>query len=205
MRDLRADNPHHKKLRPKAKQRRENVRKFQREKTQNSEHKLAQNIHFAEKALDEVKELAKVLRPFLTNGAILLGNNWDQIMEDQIRTAIDGVIKRPMIDPETGDIVKGEDRKPKYIFVPVDPKDQMAARKHLIETFPKLIPESAKQMDVDPMIGLAKALAEQGGKMALEVEVEAPEHEPDDDIVEAFGRIIDNDPAQTIQLDTANA
>jgi hypothetical protein len=197
-------DPSHKKLRPREKQRRANVKAYRESKTQNSEHKLSRNILRAEKMLDDVKELSKILRPFLTNGAILLGNNWDQIMEDQIHTALYGTIKRPMVDAQTGEIVPNEDGEPQYSFIPVEPKDQMAARKHLIETFPKLIPEEAKTFDRDPLLALAAELKNTGGKMALAVEVNAPEHEPDTEIIDGVARIIDNSDA-TIELDTANA
>jgi hypothetical protein len=195
-------HPSHKKLRPREKQRRANVAKHQRDKKQNSEHKLSRNIIRAEKMLDEVKELAQVLRPFLHNGAIVLGSNWDQLMEDQISSALQGVILRPEIN-EDGQIVV-EDGQPKMTYMPIDMKDQINARQKLIELFPKLIPETAKALDRDPLLALAEELKNGGGgKLALEVEVAA--HEPTKDLIDGVATLIDNDSTTIIELDTANA
>lgn len=152
--------------------------------------------------LDEVKELAQVLRPFLHNGAIVLGSNWDQLMEDQISSALQGVILRPQID-EDGQIVV-EDGQPKMTYMPIDMKDQINARQKLIELFPKLIPETAKELDRDPLLALAEELKNGGGgKLALEVEV--PSHEPTKDLIDGVATLIDNDSTTIIELDTANA
>jgi len=151
--------------------------------------------------LDEVKELAQVLRPFLHNGAIVLGSNWDQLMEDQISSALQGVILRPKIDEE-GQIVV-EDGQPKMTYMPIDMKDQINARQKLIELFPKLIPETAKALDRDPLLALAEELKKGGGgKLALEVEVA---HAATQDLIDGVATLIDNDSTTIIELDTANA
>lgn len=198
-------DPSHKKLRPREKQRRANVKAHRIAKTQNSEHKLSRNIVRAEKMLDEVKELASILRPFLHNGAIVLGSNWDQLMEDQISSALHGMILRPMIDADTGAIITDDDGEPKMSYMPIEMKDQLTARQKLIELFPKLIPETAKQLDRDPLLTLAEELKKGGGgKLALEVEM-AEEHEPELNIVDGVARILDHESTTTIELDTANA
>lgn len=197
-----------KRLRPREKQRRANVRKFQHDKKQNSEHKLSSNIARAETQLTEVKELAKVLRPFLTNGAIILGNAWDEIMEDQIGAAMNGYIQRPLVNTDTGDIVLDDKGEPVMVYQALEVKDQIAARKHLIDTFPKLIPEEAMSMDVDPLVALARQLQDGGGgKMALHVEVEEKEHQPTEDVIEGVARFIDDDEGSrsAVDLSTANA
>jgi len=197
-----------KRLRPREKQRRANVRKFQHDKKQNSEHKLARNIATAESQITEVKELAKVLRPFLTNGAIILGNAWDEIMHDQIDSAINGYIQRPLVNTDTGDVVLDGKGEPVMVFKALEVKDQIAARKHLIDTFPKLIPEEAMSMDVDPLVALARQLQDGGGgKMALHVEIEEKEHEPSEDVIDGVARFINDDDGtgSAIDLSTANA
>jgi hypothetical protein len=155
--------------------------------------------------LDEVKELATVLRPFLHNGAIVLGSNWDQLMEDQISSALHGMIHRPMIDSDTGEVVLSDEGKPQTVYMAIEMKDQLNARQKLIELFPKLIPETAKQLDRDPLLALAEELKKDGGgKLALKVEVTP--HKPEPEIVEGIAKFIDDDDDQiAIELDTANA
>jgi hypothetical protein len=194
-----------KKLRPREKQRRANVRAHKVAKKDQSVSKFNRNIIRAEKMLDEVKELAQVLRPFLHNGAIVLGSNWDQLMEDQISSALHGMILRPMVDAETGVVVIGNNGEPKMSYMPIEMKDQLTARQKLIELFPKLIPETAKQLDRDPLLTLAEELKKGGGgKLALEVEM-AEEHESELDIIDGVARILDHESTTTIELDTANA
>jgi hypothetical protein len=194
-----------KKLRPREKQRRANVRAHKAAKKDQSVSKFNRNIIRAEKMLDEVKELAQVLRPFLHNGAIVLGSNWDQLMEDQISSALHGMILRPMVDAETGAVVMDNNGEPKMSYMPIEMKDQLTARQKLIELFPKLIPETAKQLDRDPLLTLAEELKKGGGgKLALEVEM-AEEHESELDIIDGVARILDHESSTTIELDTANA
>jgi hypothetical protein len=194
-----------KKLRPREKQRRANVRAHKAAKKDQSVSKFNRNIIRAEKMLDEVKELAQVLRPFLHNGAIVLGSNWDQLMEDQISSALHGMILRPMVDAETGAVAMDNNGEPKMSYMPIEMKDQLTARQKLIELFPKLIPETAKQLDRDPLLTLAEELKKGGGgKLALEVEM-AEEHESELDIIDGVARILDHESSTTIELDTANA
>lgn len=197
-------------LKPKEKQRRANQRKFQHEKSNNAGSKLARNIITAENRLIEIKEIASTLRPFLTNGAILLGSNWDQIMEDQISTALNGVIQRPIVDSQTGVPLTDDKGNILYKFVEVDVKEQLAVRKHLIDTFPKLIPEEAREQSVDPLVALARELSSGGGgSLSVQATVNSgrDEYEPDDNIIDGVARIIsDNNATESaIDLSSENA
>ncbi len=199
-----------KRLKPREKQRRANVRKFQREKQDNAGSKLAQNVHYAKVALTEIKEIASTLRPFLTNGAILLGQSWDQIMEDQVTTAMDGTIRRPVINEDTGEPMLDEHGDVLYKYVEIDTKDQLAVRKHLIDTFPKLIPEDSRQIGIDPLVALARELSEGGGgSLSLQANVnsERDEYEPDDNIIDGVARVIgdNNSTEPAIDLSSENA
>ena len=197
-------------LKPREKQRRANVRKFQHEKTKNVGSKLAHDVHYAKSALTEIKEIASTLRPFLTNGAILLGSNWDQIMEDQVSTALNGVIQRPVVDSKTGVPLTDDKGNILYKFVEVDVKEQLAVRKHLIDTFPKLIPEEAREQSVDPLVALARELSSGGGgslSVQATVNSDHDDYEPDDNIIDGVARIIsDNNATESaIDLSSENA
>ena len=154
--------------------------------------------------LKEIRELAKTLRPFLENGAMLLGDAWDSLVADQITVALTGTQVRMILDEE-GFPIPGDDGKPMFNSVNVDPKTQIRVRQQLIEFFPKLIPEDTSRPDTDPLEVLLRRMNSEGGRIAIEVDGEDDPNEPGEEVVDAVGRIIDDADAAGIDLATENA
>lgn len=187
-------------------QRKANVAGWKRRNHQSTAIKLARNVAFAEIKLKELKELAGVLKPFLQNAAIMLGKEFDELMNEEILLARSGIQMRVLLDDD-GEPVVGKDGTAMMERVLVSPAQQIAARKYLITMFPKLIPEESKSMDRDPLLSLHAVLKEGGGgRMALEVNGAKEEHEPDEEIIEGVGRILNDDDEPTvIDTDSQNA
>ncbi len=191
-----------KRLRPKEKQRRANVRKFQNEKKNNAVAKFNGNIVRAESMLVEVKELAKELRPFLQNGAILLGRRWDDLISEQINVAITGTQKRLVLGDD-GKPVRDEKGNDVYTSIPVDGKEQIKTRQSLIEMFPRLIPEEARNPEHDPLAGLAHVLQNGGGgELVVAAKVNEKNYQPDENMVEGVGSLISDNSSKDSIIDT---
>lgn len=154
--------------------------------------------------LKEIRELAKTLRPFLENGAILLGETWDSLMADQVTVALTGTQRRIVFD-KNGDPILDDKGEPAMQPVSVSAAAQISARQKLIELFPKLIPEDTSAPDTDPLAELWRRMNSEGGRMAIEIDGETDPNEPEDNVVDGIARVIDDDGPAEIDLTAQNA
>lgn len=164
---------------------------------------LGQNIVRANAILHEVKELASTLRPFLQNGAIMLGETWDDLIADQITIALTGTQTRTVFE-KNGDVKLDDKGDPVCRTTAVDPRTQVKVRQQLIEFFPKLIPEQSEAPSLDATnVLLKRSLAAFGGAKFTKIEqievVASPE------IKEAIGVVLDHDAEATVELSSEDA
>lgn len=189
--------------RNKEKVRAENRRKFHEQKKGDQQAKLVRNVNETKAMLQEVRDIAKAVRPFFESGTHKLGNNWENLLEDQIAVARYGAQSRikfregaPLI--EDGEFVME--------WEPVPASEQIKARAMLIKLFPELMPEDAEPIEQDPIEKLAKALKGGEGVNSVTVEVDnTKKKELGPTVINAIGRIINGDDTKQNAADLTRA
>lgn len=165
--------------------------------------RLLLKIDGAANMLKEVKELAKALRPFLLDGAVVLGAAFDDLIADQITVAMTGTQLRMQFNKK-GEALLGPDGTPVFELEPVTSSAQIQARQKLIEFFPTLIPDEAVSADRDPLESLVSFM-NSGERISISKETTGRAPDTDPSIVEAIGEVIDDDGNKAIELNSANA
>ena len=184
--------------------RRTNRATWRKKNKDENKNKLHQNIIRANSMLGEVKALASTLRPFLQNGAVMLGQSFDGLIEAQIQIALTGSQTRMVFDKK-GEVVLDDKGEPELRMEPVDARTQVRVRQQLIEFFPKLIPEDTSKPEIDPIMVIAERMAalRVGGVIRETTQIEVSPTDPK--IAEAVGTVIDHGSEATVELTSQNA